>query len=231
MPSVLVVDDAANIRELVRLYFTVAGFEVREAEDGLSGLKDAIEGRPDIVLLDIMLPGMDGGDVCRRIREKSTVPIIMLTSRDGEFDKVAMFEAGADDYVVKPFSPAELVARVRATLRRTGITADGAGDANVIRLGALELDPARRTVRVDGVEVDLTAKEFDLLEAMASEPGVVFERERLLDRAWGFSNYVDPRGIDVHVRHLREKLGDDAAEPRFIETVRGVGYRMRETGR
>ncbi len=232
MPTVLVIDDAANIRELVTLYFKASGFEVSEAADGVSGLRAVEEGRPDVVLLDIMLPGMDGAQVCRSIREHSQVPIIMLTSKDTEFDKVALLEAGADDYVVKPFSPAELVARARAALRRSTPEPDAASQQDpTIRLGGLEVDPARREVRVDGAEVTLTAKEFDLLAAMAAEPGIVFERGQLLERAWGFAEYVDPRGIDVHMRHLREKLGDDAANPRFIETVRGVGYRVRrQTG-
>jgi DNA-binding response OmpR family regulator len=225
MPSVLIVDDAANIRELVRLYFTAAGFEVFEAPDGPAGLGIALAGGLDVVLLDIMLPGMDGGQVCRSIRECSDVPVIMLTARDTDMDKVSMLEAGADDYVVKPFSPPELVARARALIRR----ASGALSAPVDRTlpGALTVDAATREVRVDGAPVDLTAKEFDLLAAMFAEPGVVFSRGQLLQSAWGFSEFVDERGIDVHIRHLREKLGDDAVAPRFIETVRGVGYRMR----
>jgi DNA-binding response OmpR family regulator len=229
VPRVLVVDDAANIRELVTLYFTAAGFSVSEAADGPTGLRAALHEGPDLILLDIMLPGIDGTEVCRRIRESSPVPIIMLTSRDTELDKVMLLEAGADDYVVKPFSPAELVARARAALRRVPPELGEAdGGQAAITLGGLEIDPARREVRLDGREVELTTKEFDLLVTMASEPGIVFERERLLERAWGFAEYVDPRGIDVHVRHLREKLGEDTASPRFIETVRGVGYRVRK---
>lgn len=228
MPKVLVVDDAANIRELVSVYFSAAGFEVEQAADGPSGLTAALEGGPDLVLLDIMLPGMDGAQVCRRIRERSAVPVMMLTARDTDLDKVAMLESGADDYVVKPFSPAELVARARAILRRTQPAAPMAVSAGEsIELHGLEIDPAMREVRVDGTPVELTAKEFDLLAAMASEPGVVFSRERLLERVWGFAEFVDARGVDVHIRHLREKLGDDASAPRFIETVRGVGYRAR----
>jgi len=225
MPRVLVVDDAANIRELVSLYFTAAGFEVVEAADGPTGLAAALDGAPDLVLLDIMLPGMDGGQVCRSIRERSVVPVIMLTARDTDMDKVAMLGVGADDYVVKPFSPPELVARARALLRR----ASGALSAPVARTstGALVVDASTREVRVDGTPVELTAKEFDLLAAMAAEPGVVFTRGQLLQRAWGFSDFVEERGVDVHIRHLREKLGDDAVTPRFLETVRGVGYRIR----
>jgi len=241
MPSVLVVDDEANIRELVAVYFTAAGFGVRQADDGPSGLAAALDAddAPDLVILDINLPGMDGAEVCRRIRERSSVPVIMLTAKTGDLDKVGMLEGVADDYVTKPFSAPELVARARAVLRRvsradsappvaaTGDSAVEATTSPAIEIGGLRIDPATREVEVDGRPVELTAKEFDLLAAMASEPGVVFSREKLLERAWGFADYVDARGIDVHVRHLREKLGDDAAAPRFVETVRSVGYRVR----
>lgn len=230
MPTVLVVDDAASIRELVSLYFTAAGFDVVEAADGTTGLAAALEGAPDLVLLDIMLPGMDGERVCRAIRERSGVPVIMLTARDTDIDKVSMLGAGADDYVVKPFSPPELVARARALLRRASGALSGAvaPDTAVGRDGTgLTVDAATREVRVDGSIVELTAKEFDLLAVMAAEPGFVFSRERLLQRVWGFAEFVDERGVDVHIRHLREKLGDDAVAPRFLETVRGVGYRVR----
>lgn len=235
MPTVLVVDDEANIRELVTVYLTAAGFDVLTAEDGPAGLELARGSSPDLVVLDIMLPGLDGTQLCRAIRETSRVPIVMLTARDTDLDKVALLEAGADDYVTKPFSPPELIARIRAVLRRTSGSDGGAlagegpgcvrGDA--ILLGGLAIDSDAREVRVDGAPVALTAKEFDLLHAMARDAGVVFTRERLLEVAWGFSEWVDARGVDVHVRHIREKLGDDAASPRFVETVRGVGYRVR----
>jgi DNA-binding response OmpR family regulator len=227
MPTILVVDDEANIRELVTVYLTAAGLEVRHAADGPGALAAFAERTPDLVVLDIMLPGLDGMAVCRRLRETSRVPIIMLTARDTDLDKVALLESGADDYMTKPFSPPELVARVRAVLRRASDASTGAAGP-VVSVGGLTLDAAGRGVTVDGLSVDLTAKEFDLLAAMAAEPGVVFSRERLLERAWGFSEFVEARGVDVHVRHLREKLGDDAAAPRFIETVRGVGYRVRK---
>jgi DNA-binding response OmpR family regulator len=227
MPSVLVVDDEANIRELVTVYFTAAGFTVRQAADGSSALESALSDPPDLVLLDIMLPGLDGRAVCRRLRERSDVPVIMLTARDTDLDKVALLEAGADDYVVKPFSPPELVARARAVLRRAQVAPTAPVDSPV-QVGGLSIDPSTREVTVDGVGCELTAKEFDLLLVMAAEPGIVFSRERLLERAWGFADYVDARGVDVHIRHMREKLGDAAASPRFLETVRGVGYRMRK---
>jgi len=229
MPSILVVDDEANIRELLTVYFTAAGFEVRQAADGPSGLQSAQTDPPDLVVLDIMLPGLDGATVCRRIRETSNVPVIMLTARDTDLDKVGLLEAGADDYVTKPFSPPELVARARAVLRRATQHAETPATDAVTEIGTLRIDPAQRQVTLDGKEVELTAKEFDLLAVMAAEPGVVFTRERLLECAWGFSDYVDARGVDVHIRHLRAKLGDDAAAPQFIETVRGVGYRVRKS--
>jgi DNA-binding response OmpR family regulator len=230
MPTVLVIDDAANIRELIALYFTAAGFDVLQAADGPSGLTYALEGEPDLVLLDIMLPGLDGASVCRGIRERSDVPVIMLTARDADIDKVALLEAGADDYVVKPFSPPELIARARAVLRRGrgGESAHAEATPEAIRVGGLAIDPSTREVTVDGAAVELTAKEFDLLATMAADPGVVFSRDRLLERVWGFTEFVEGRGVDVHVKHLREKLGDDAGVPRFIETVRGVGYRVRK---
>jgi DNA-binding response OmpR family regulator len=241
VPSILVVDDEANIRELVAVYLTAAGFDVRQAADGVGALKMFAEQPPDLVVLDIMLPGLDGASVCRRVRETSRVPIIMLTARDADLDKVALLESGADDYMTKPFSPPELVARVRAVLRRVqDVLATGPG--TVIAVGGLRIDSsldsgrlvvdrARHRVTLDGEPVELTAKEFDLLAVMTAEPGVVFSRDRLLEHAWGFSDFVEARGVDVHVRHLRKKLGDDAIAPRFIETVRGVGYRVRKDAR
>jgi DNA-binding response OmpR family regulator len=231
VPSILVVDDEANIRELVTLYFTAAGFEVRQAADGVAGLRSALEDPPDLLILDIMLPGLDGASVCRRLRETSSVRVIMLSARDTAIDKVTLLEAGADDYVTKPFSPPELVARARAVLRRPETaprTTPRVGVTGAIEIGGLRLDAGEHSVTIDGRRVDLTAKEFDLLATMAAEPGIVFSRERLLESAWGYVGYVEARGVDVHIRHLREKLGDDAAAPRFIETVRGVGYRLRK---
>ena len=222
MARALVVDDEANIRELVGLYLQSAGLEVEYCTDGAEAVSRACDGGCDIVVLDIMLPSMDGIEVCRRIRERSDVPIIMLTAREGDLDKVGALETGADDYVTKPFSPPELVARVRALIRRAGTHATTSAP---IRIGTLELDPATRDVSVAGSHVALTAREFDLLHALARQPGVVLTRRQLLEAAWGFAEYVDERGVDVHIRHIREKLGDDAAAPRFVETVRGVGYR------
>ncbi|MDI6900954.1 MAG: response regulator transcription factor [Anaerosomatales bacterium] len=225
MPKALVVDDEANIRELVRVYLDAADFSVDEAADGITALRLLGERAYDVVVLDIMLPEVDGVEICRRIRRTSDVPVLMLTARREDTQKVAALELGADDYITKPFSPPELVARVRAVLRRA--TAPSITEAP-LAVGELTLDPASREVRVGDRVVMLTAKEFDLLEAMMREPGVVFSRERLLEAAWGFSDYLDARGVDVHIRHIRDKLGDDAAEPRFVETVRGVGYRIRK---
>ncbi len=227
MPRILVVDDEPNIRELVRTYLAAAGLAVDDSSDGIDALERIRQGAYDLVVLDLMLPGMDGREVCRAIRRFSEVPIIMLSARDTDFDKVALLEDGADDYVTKPFSPPELVARVRAQLRRASMAAREQGDT-ALAVGGLVLDPTTHEVTVDGRPVALTAKEFAMLATMMRKPGVVFSREQLLEAVWGFTDFVDVRGIDVHVRHIREKLGDDAAEPRFIETVRGVGYRVRK---
>jgi DNA-binding response OmpR family regulator len=236
MTNVLVVDDEANIRELVSVYLTAAGYSVACAADGIEAVQVVRTSEPDLIVLDIGLPGMSGAEACSAIREFSAVPIVMLTARDTDLDKVALLEAGADDYVVKPFSPPVLVARVRAVLRRVGSAAAAGEDelgaasrsvASAVKVGGLSLDAEEREVAIDGMPIALTAREFDLLMAMARRPGVVFSREQLLEAALGFSDYSEVRGVDVHVRHLREKLGDDAAAPRFIETVRGVGYRVK----
>jgi two-component system alkaline phosphatase synthesis response regulator PhoP len=227
VPDVLVVDDEANIRELVSVYLTAAGFNVRQAADGISAIASFARETPDLAILDIMLPGLDGREVAARIRAASTVPIIMLTARDSDTDKVAALESGADDYVTKPFSPPELVARARAVLRRFEATSTFQEPQRTIAIGGLVVDPSTREVTVDGTPVPLTRKEFDLLTTMASDPGVVFSRERLLQLVWGYAEFLQGRGVDVHIRHLREKLGDDANTPRFVETVRGSGYRVR----
>jgi DNA-binding response OmpR family regulator len=228
MTTILVVDDEQHIRDLVGMYLTAAGYRVDHAEDGVEALAKFRSGRPDLVLLDLMLPGMDGAKVCEVIRAESRIPVIMLTARDTDLDKVAMLESGADDYVTKPFSPPELVARVRAVLRRAEAPVAAVNDGTIVDVGGLHIDAERHEVTVDGRYVAVTAREFDLLLALARRPGVVLTREQLLKDSLGFAEYVDARGVDVHIRHLREKLGDDAAEPRFIQTVRGVGYRIRK---
>jgi len=225
MPRALVVDDEANIRDLVAVYLRAAGFDVDLVGDGIQALERVGSDVYDVVILDLMLPEMDGAEVCRRIRERSAVAILVLTARDDEVERIALLEAGADDYITKPFSPPELVARVRAVLRRT----QGPTPTDVLTTGDLVVDVARREVTAHGEGVFLTTKEFDILVVLMRDPGVVFTRERLLETAWGFSEYVDLRGVDVHIRHLREKLGDDAVSPRYIETVRGVGYRFRRS--
>lgn len=223
-PRVLVVDDEAPIVELVRGYLEREGYVVESAMDGPSAV-DAVRAlAPDVVVLDVMLPGFDGIEVCRRIRTFSDAYVLMLTARDEEIDRIVGLTVGADDYLVKPFSPRELVARVKALLRRPRRPTDAAVGVP----SGLELDEARRVVRVDGAPVDLTALEFNLLTVLTRDPGVVVGRQALLDRVWGPEFVADDHLVDVHIGNLRKKLGDDPGQPRFIETVRGVGYRLRE---
>jgi DNA-binding response OmpR family regulator len=225
-PRVLVVDDEVPILELVRGYLEREGFTVDTAADGPAGLEAVRVGNPDVVILDVMLPGLDGIEVCRQLRTFSDAYVLMLTARSEEIDRIMGLTVGADDYLVKPFSPRELVARVKALLRRprTEFAPASAGPPG------LEVDEARRSVRVDARVVDLTTLEFDLLAVLARDPGVVVRRQALLDRVWGIDFIADDHLVDVHVANLRRKLGDDPAHPRFVETVRGVGYRLREAG-
>ncbi len=227
---VLIVDDEPNIIELVSLYLKNEGYEVLFAENGEEALDLFFANPPDILILDIMLPDIDGLEILRKIRKESQVPVIMLTAKESEVDKVVGLELGADDYLTKPFSPRELAARVRAVLRRSRAFEQNTCD--VIETPGLRIDPMRRTVEIKGAKkgkksVNLTATEFDLLYFFASNPGIVLTRERLLERVWGYDWACDTRTVDVYVRHLREKIGDDAQNPRFIETVRGVGYRFK----
>ena len=221
---VLVVDDEQPIRLLIRGYLEAEAFEVLEAPDGSAAVAAAKDARPDVVVLDLMLPGIDGIEVCRQIRAFSDAYVLMLTARGEEIDRVVGLSVGADDYLVKPFSPRELVARVKALLRRPRNSANAAGRVTE----GLEIDTARRTVRVDGRMIEPTALEFDLLAALAREPGTVHRRPALLDLVWGPAFTTDEHLVDVHIANLRRRLGDDAEQPRFIETVRGVGYRLRE---
>ena len=225
-PRILVVDDEEPIVELVRGYLEREGYLVESAMDGPSAVDAIRASAPDVVVLDVMLPGFDGIEVCRQIRTFSDAYVLMLTARGEEIDRIMGLTVGADDYLVKPFSPRELVARVKALLRRPRRPADGASGVP----SGLELDPARRVVRVDGASVDLTALEFDLLAVLVRDPGVVVGRQTLLDRVWGADFVADDHLVDVHIGNLRKKLGDDPNQPRFIETVRGVGYRLREEG-
>ncbi len=220
---VLVVDDEPPLVDLVRGYLERDGFEVSSASDGPGAVRSARELRPAVVVLDLMLPGFDGLEACRQIRAFSDPYVLMLTARGEEIDRIVGLTVGADDYMVKPFSPRELVARVHALLRRTrGGTAPAPG----LPVG-LSVDVPRREVRVDGGAITLTATEFGLLEALARDPGVVVSRSRLLDLVWGPEYVGDDHLVDVHVANLRRKLADDPASPRFVETVRGAGYRLR----
>ena len=218
---ILVVDDEPPIVELVRGYLEREGYEVLAAPDGPRGLELARASSPDVVVLDVMLPGLDGVEVCRQLRTFSDAYVLMLTARGEEIDRVVGLSVGADDYLGKPFSPRELVARVKALLRRPRTTA--AASAPPV---ALALDEARHDVRVDGAPVELTPTEFGILAALVRDPGVVLGREALLDRIWGPDFVGDDHLVDVHVANLRRKLGDDPDDPRFVETVRGVGYRL-----
>ena len=227
MTRLLVVDDDTNLRHTLQYAFRQEGFDVITAEDGDRALASFRQSRPDLVILDVMLPGRDGFDVARLLRRESDVPIIMLTARDSELDKVVGLEIGADDYLAKPFSTRELVARVRAMLRRTRRTEPAVADARA-EIDGLVLDGARHRVSLDGSPIELKPKEFDLLAFFMGHAGQVFGREQLLASVWGYDFAGDSRTVDTHVKTLRDKLSDDAENPRWIETVRGVGYRFRE---
>jgi DNA-binding response OmpR family regulator len=224
METVLVVDDEATIRDVVVRYLRRDGYATIEAGDG-DAARDLLErASPDLVVLDLMLPGTDGLALCRWIRDRSQLPIIMLTARTDEADRIVGLELGADDYVTKPFSPRELVARVRTVLRRA--TSAGEVDAERVRFGDVEIDGAAREVRKAGRPLKLTAREFDLVWFLARHPRRVFSRDQLMNRVWGYAPAFDSGTITVHVRRLREKIEDDPAHPRHIETVWGIGYRL-----
>ncbi len=212
-------DDERAIRRLLRMYLTDAGFTVAEAADGDQAIDQVRSGGIDLVLLDLMLPGMDGFEVCRRLREIGPVPVIMITARSDEAHRVTGLELGADDYVVKPFSPAEVVARVRAVMRRTTAPVD---PHRTLHAGPVRIEPAARQATVDGHAVELTRLEFDLLAELAANPRVVYTRERLLEKVWGYQSGVGGKTVDVHVANLRRKLGEDIG----IVAVRGVGYKL-----
>jgi len=228
-PTILLVDDEDAVQKLLAYPLKREGYRVVSARNGREALDLFAAESPDLVVLDIMLPQLDGLEVCKRLRARSTVPIIMLTARDDELDKVVGLELGADDYITKPFSIREFRSRIRALLRRAQLPPYSGDDSDeVISADGLKIDMARRTVELAGVPVQLTYVEFELLRTMAAAPGRVFSRKMLLEELWGGSDYREPRTIDVHVRHLREKLESDPREPEFIHTVRGVGYRFRE---
>jgi DNA-binding response OmpR family regulator len=224
-PTILVVDDEPSISEVVSIYLRRAGYQVVIARDGQAALEALEKKPPDLVVLDLMLPKVDGLEITRRLRAEGDTPIIMLTARRGETDRVLGLEMGADDYVVKPFSPRELVSRVKAVLRRTGNSAT-MRDEDVLTFTDLRIDPQTRLVEVNGQETALTAKEFDLLWVLARHPRQVFNRDQLLDLVWGLTEYIDPSTVTVHVRRLREKVELDPSKPRHVQTVWGVGYKF-----
>jgi DNA-binding response OmpR family regulator len=226
--TILLVDDEESVQKLLTYPLERDGYRVVQARDGEEALARFDAEVVDLVVLDVMLPKLDGLEVCKRLRARSTVPIVMLTARDDELDKVLGLELGADDYITKPFSIREFRSRVRALLRRASAPRYEARDEAVIESDGLRIDPARRAVEVGGRPVQITYVEFELLRTLAQRPGRVFTRQALLEAVWGGSEYREPRTIDVHVRHLREKLEPDSREPRYILTVRGVGYRFRE---
>ena len=224
---ILLVDDEQSIQTLLSYPLRKDGYHVTSALDGSEALRRFEEGRFDLVILDLMLPQMGGVEVCRQLRSRSQVPIIMLTAKGSETDKVAGLEVGADDYITKPFSMREFRSRVKAALRRSRMGGESSGDG-AIECGELTIDFDRRMVTLDSGEVKVTYVEFEILGALARSPGRVLTRETLLEHVWGDSDYRDPRTVDVHIRHLREKLERDPKEPEYLFTVRGVGYRFRE---
>jgi DNA-binding response OmpR family regulator len=224
---VLVVDDEANIRDVLRHYLENAGFVVAEAIDGADALRVATAQPPDLVVLDLMLPGMDGLEVCRQLRARSAVPILMLTARGEEGDKLSGFSIGADDYVTKPFSPREVVMRVQAIMRRIeATTLPAMAIDGVLRFGELVIQPQQRSAERGGVQLDLTAKEFDLLNFLARHPNQVFTRQQLLDQVWGYDYFGDASTVTVHIHRLREKIEPDPDHAIHLKTVWGVGYKF-----
>jgi len=220
MPNILIVDDEPNIIELAKLYLEREGFKVEGVSTGKDALTRQETGKPDLIILDLMLPDIDGFDVCRRIRAKSNIPILMLTARKEDVDKIIGLELGADDYLTKPFNPRELVARVKAILRRNQSPTK---PSSTLSLGKLTIDTARHEVTIDGKPVSLRTKEFALLVTMAQNSGIVFSREKLLEMVWGYDYYGETRTVDVHINHLRDKIAGSGVD---IETLRGSGYKM-----
>lgn len=225
---ILVIDDEAHIRELVRLYLSREGFVISEADDGEMGARLAATGDFDLIVLDVLLPKKDGWQVCREIRAQSRVPILMLTARDDENDVVVGLELGADDYLTKPFGPREMVARVRALLRRT--TGPEPGEQR-LQFPDFAVDQVARELVVHGLRVPCPAKEFDLLWLLANHPRRVFSRDQLLEMVWGAADFIEPRTVDVHVHRLREKVEPEPGRPRYLLTVWGVGYKFEAGGR
>ena len=224
--KILVVEDEPSLSEVVSLYLKRAGYQVQIASDGRQAMSILEKQIPDFVILDLMLPEVDGLSITRWLRDRSNVPIIMVTARREEIDRISGLEMGADDYVVKPFSPQELVSRVRAVLRRTGREQAGAESERDLALGELHISPSTRVVIVREAPIELTAKEFDLLYLLARHPRQVFTRDQLLERVWGGADYIDPGTVTVHIRRLREKIESDPSSPTYLLTVWGVGYKF-----
>lgn len=224
MAKVLVVDDEASIVNIISYNLKKEGYEVITAEDGEAGLELAVNENPDLILLDIMMPKMDGYEVCRKVREKSNVPIIMLTARADEVDKVIGLEMGADDYVTKPFGNRELIARVKAHLRRSTAKENPEEKGNVQTFGDLTIDFDRYEVTKRGEVINLTMREFELLTFLATQKSQIFNRETLLEKVWGYEYFGDVRAVDVTIRRLREKIEDDPGKPKYVITKRGIGY-------
>ena len=223
-PEILIIEDEPSIAEVVELYLRRAGYQVQTVRDGNAAMQRLEQHLPDLLVLDIMLPGVDGFSLLRWLRERSDAPVIFITARREEVDRIAGLELGADDYVVKPFSPQELVSRVRAVLRR--INRDGLSAAKPITYTNLSIDPQTRLITLAGKEIALTSREFDLLWLLARHPRQVFTRRQLLERVWGGSEYIDPGTVTVHLRRLREKIEKDASQPTRLVTVWGVGYKF-----
>jgi two-component system OmpR family response regulator len=227
--TILIVEDDQALTEVLKYHLGKEGYDVVTARDGNQALETARKSQPNIILLDVMLPEMDGLEVCRILRKETMVPILMLTAKDSEIDKVVGLEIGADDYLTKPFSMRELVARIRAMLRRSEMTETTLPDQSTsIRVGKLEIDVARRRADIGGSTLKLTTKEFDLLLFLAQNKGIVFSRAQLLEKVWGYDYPGDTRSVDVHIRWLREKIEANPAKPKYINTVRGVGYKLED---
>ncbi len=222
--KILIVEDEKNIVEILKFNLKKEGFTTIEAMDGELGLDMALNQKPDLVLLDVMLPKMDGFTVCRKLRQTSDIPILMLTAKEEEVDKVLGLELGADDYITKPFSPRELMARVKANLRRTVIDDSLPKNGNLLKSGDLSIDGSRYEIRREGVVIELTLREFELVKFLAQHQGQIFSRENLLEKVWGYEYYGDVRTVDVTIRRIREKLEKDASNCEYIMTKRGVGY-------
>lgn len=225
---ILIIEDETSISDIIKFNLEKEGYRVDTAYDGQNGLRKALEDAPDLILLDVMLPLMDGFEVCKRVRETSNTPILMLTAKEEEVDKVLGLELGADDYVTKPFGMRELIARIKANIRRTDVLADKLNaPADVQAFGNLEIDMNRYEARKNGTALDLTLREFELLKYLAEREDRVFSREQLLEEVWGYEYYGDIRTVDVTVRRLREKLEDDPSDPQYIMTKRGIGYHFK----